>query len=301
MSEKRRIHEAGVVLYSAPLEHALGRFEAIVRRELSAVDVRVLAASAEIPDADNVIAVALSDGGHVIVTFEGAPPDRAALARRLEMLARTFLDTAQHAEVASIRPPVSSSLHEELKALALRVGAMNCVVIDCDSPVTWGSAKEDRPSIPPPVEDALRLISDSQLPKLDDASGPLQDTRGPVDASGPLPLVDSDPRMNESLHAAETRRAIAHVRALPEIAQIRRGKHLHHTERDEHFGYLAISFSSIYLLVLVFDGEFDQLRAERATHEALPRVERLVLALPPLNPDPEPIGDVVAMRRPRKK
>lgn len=283
------------------LEQALGRFEAIVRRELSAVDVRVLAPASEIPDADNVIAVALNDGGHVIVSFQGPPADRNALTRRLEMLARTFLDTARHAEVTSMRPPVSTSLHEELKALAHRVGATNCVVIDCDSPVTWGSAKEDRPSIPPPVEDALRLISDSQLPKHDDASGPLQDTRGPVDMSGPLPLVDSDPRMNEHFHAEETRRAISLVRALPEIPQIRRGKHLHHTERQEHLGYVAISFSSIYILVLVFDGEFDQLRAERATHEALPRVERLVLALPPLNPDPEPIGDVVAMRRPRKK
>jgi hypothetical protein len=45
---------------------------------------------------------------------------------------------------------------------------------------------------------------------------------------------------------------------------------------------------------------FDELRAERATHEALPRIERLVAALPPLDPEPQPMGGVIAFRRQRK-
>jgi len=42
-------------------------------------------------------------------------------------------------------------------------------------------------------------------------------------------------------------------------------------------------------------------RAERAAQESLPRIERLVLALPPLDPDPQPMGGVVALRRPRRR
>jgi hypothetical protein len=52
---------------------------------------------------------------------------------------------------------------------------------------------------------------------------------------------------------------------------------------------------------MVFDGEFDELRAERAAQESLPRIERLVLALPPLDPDPQPVGGVAALRRPRRR
>ena len=69
----------------------------------------------------------------------------------------------------------------------------------------------------------------------------------------------------------------------------------------EGASYLVLSFSSIYLLCLVFEGDFDELRAERAAQESLPRVERLVAALPPLDPDPQPTGGVVALRGPRRR
>jgi hypothetical protein len=64
---------------------------------------------------------------------------------------------------------------------------------------------------------------------------------------------------------------------------------------------VAVSFASIYLLVLAFDGPFDEVRAERAVLESLPRVERLVLALPPLDPDPIVGTGAMRMRRPRRR
>jgi hypothetical protein len=62
---------------------------------------------------------------------------------------------------------------------------------------------------------------------------------------------------------------------------------------------VAHSFAGIYLLVLIFDAPFDELRAERAVLDALGRIERLVLALPPHDPDPTEGAGVVAMRRRR--
>ena len=58
------------------------------------------------------------------------------------------------------------------------------------------------------------------------------------------------------------------------------------------------SFATIYMLVVVFDRPFDELRAERSVTHALPTIERLVLALPPMDPDPPVAGaGVMRMRR----
>src|SRR5262249_18547005 len=97
-----------------------------------------------------------------------------------------------------------------------------------------------------------------------------------------------------------SRRAIFEVRALPEMATLPRGGHVHHTVSGADFGYVARSFAGIYVLVLVFDATFDELRAKRAIVHALPAIERLVLALPPLDPGP-PVAGVVALRGRRRR
>lgn len=96
------------------------------------------------------------------------------------------------------------------------------------------------------------------------------------------------------------RHAIALVRGLAEMESLHKGGHLHHTSSDGRFGVVARSFAAIYVVILAFDGEFEELRAKRALQHALPAIERLVLALPPLEPPPR-IGGVVALRRPRRR
>ena len=105
----------------------------------------------------------------------------------------------------------------------------------------------------------------------------------------------------EGAPAALSRKAVHNVRGWPELAALRKGKHVRKVDRDEAAPLVAHSFASIYLLVLVFSGAFDELRAERAILEAMPRVERLVLALPPLDPQPFEGAGAMRMRKPRRR
>jgi hypothetical protein len=327
------------------------RFLTLAQRELSADDVRLLAAGETPPEAENVVLARLADGQHVVASFASPPKDVDALTRRLAMLASTFADAlaAPTSERMKSRPPVVISLHEELKALALRAQAHDVVVIDGDSPVVWGCASiSSSPSAR--NEMLLRDVSDRELSAQDepsspvgvaglhavpaaDDSGPLQDPTAPTGMlrmapppaeSAPMlsalgdhlhaqlhdlqlsdtghdPGHDHEPGAHDQANEPEiTRRAIGSIRALPSLDLLHKGRHLRHVSRGES-SYLVLSFSSIYLLCLVFDGDFDELRAERAAQESLPRIERLVLALPPLDPDPQPMGGVVALRRPRAR
>ncbi len=96
------------------------------------------------------------------------------------------------------------------------------------------------------------------------------------------------------------RRAMNEVRALPEMASLKKGGHLRHMAGEPDFGYLARSFAAIYVLVLIFDRPFEELLAKRAVTQALPSIERLVAALPPLEPPP-PTAGVAAMRARRRR
>ena len=52
--------------------------------------------------------------------------------------------------------------------------------------------------------------------------------------------------------AVASRRAVLAVRALPDIAALRKGKHLRSVARDAEVPFVAHSFASIYLLVVVY-------------------------------------------------
>lgn len=276
------------------------RFTALVMRELQAALVKIVDASEPERDSEHVLSARLQDGRRVDAVFERAIEDRAALARRLQMLVAAFESALAEPEEGTRRKPPAISLREELRAMTMRAGAIDGIVIDAHSPVTWATAHGAAVgpfTVTPELQKAIALVQMSRRDLIDAIRHELDQNDADWDESPPPPETKSEPP--PPTLSDRTRRAVDEVRNLPTLATLRRGGHLAHVVREDDFGILARSFAGIYVLVVVFDHLFDELRAERAVRESLPRIERLVLALPPL--DPDPTGNVTAMRQPRRR
>ncbi|NUP04474.1 MAG: hypothetical protein HOW73_00245 [Polyangiaceae bacterium] len=297
-------------------EELTTRFSELVRRELGASEV--LIADVSDPETEGAIVVALSDGRRIEARFDAPVPDADSLTRRLEILVRAFESVLlEDAPVAKKRAPVAVSLHDELRALAMRCAAVDAIVIDAHSPVIWASATKGTTvevdhdpdtTMPEEAQAMLRLVRDSHRGALF--------ALGKTDAEAfsvvPVDLDEWEPgpAANEAKLALATR-AVEHVRHLPQMPTLHRGGHLAQSGQEEDFYWVARGFAGIYVLVLVFDASPTepaaepgaeppaQIRVERALRDALPRIERLVLALPPLEPDPVPAGAVAFRRRRR--
>jgi hypothetical protein len=257
-----------------PVQADHERFLALVCRELGAQHARVVESGADAGAGEHDVRCRMADGREVVASFASPQPDREAKQRRLEILAGTFdavVDEA--AQGKRSRPPVATSLHDELVALCARAAAANVLVIDANSPVVWGAAYPDGLVAQPPLASSPRI-----------AEAPANDQ---VERSGG--------------RVAPSRRAVNAARLLPELAALRKGKHMRHVERGGQAPFVAHSFASIYLVVIVYDAAFDELRAERAVLDSMPRIERLVLALPPLDPQPFEGAGAIAVRRPRRR
>lgn len=245
----------------------------LVRRELGAGDARLLGEGEARPDAPEAVVHELADGRALLATFREAPFDADAMRGRLALLADTFATVLDRARTRPSRPPPELGLHEELVLLAERAGALDAIVIDAQSPVVWGAADER----------SLEL-------------GPAPDVPSNVHwldpSAAPPPPAPREPAASAS--------ALDRVRALPEMPTLRKGGHVSFGVVEGDVGVVAKSFAGIYVLVLVFAGAHDELRARHALGQALPRIERLVLALPPRNPGPTAVGGVAVRRRPKR-
>lgn len=287
------------------------RFLALLRRELGAVSARLLAAGSPVPHTANTLTHVLGDGRVVVAAFVDTPDDATVLAQRLAVLADTFEDSVRGLSMHSARLSVSRSLDDELAALATRAMAEDALVIDADSPVLWGSAHGEAQRTPAPEFSTAMLVrDDAPSDWSDDASGehpalPTENVPPPRRSQAKLELVatpaeqETEPLPPDDRHA-RVERALEHVRALEHTASLGRGKPLVHHFVGDGFALAAHSFASIYLVVLVYETSFDELRAERAIAEALPRIAELVSALPPLDPEPAPLAGVVRLPRRRR-
>jgi hypothetical protein len=270
----------------------MDRLMALVQRELGAESVKLLDGVAEPAEAENVLYAKLPDGRRLAVAFPAPPPARDVLERRLRMLTSTFAQSLGDGPRSSSRPQVSGSLQQELRALAVRARALDAAVIDAHSPVLWGAGSQE-------VDSAL-----DNLPRLDASNARLVEVPAP---SSDAPIDDEPDDVSESLlptiqRVRElTEKATELVRDLPGLGALRKGGHVAEVIHGADIVALVRSFAAIYLLVVVYEGPFDEVRAERAVEDGLPRIERFVLALPPLDPKPAPMAGVISLRRGRRR
>ena len=247
---------------------ARARFVYLVVRELGATGVRM--GRLEPNEDPNVVRVELGDGRAVEATFPNGPKDKSGAQGRLLLLARAFESAIFGAQPPRASEEPERALGEELGALAGRAGAVDAVVIDAKSPVIWASARG--------------LVGGGSTAEVVRIGRPKRATLHPEPPTA----------------KRKTERVIARVRSLKAVQTLSRGGHIAHLERAKSGGYLARSFASIYVLIIMFDAAIDELRAERALREHLPMIERLVIALPPR----DPVGgnaNVVSLRAKRAR
>jgi hypothetical protein len=283
------------------------RFLDLVRRELNCQDAR-FEFGGEVPRESDRVWASVPGGWRVVARFDRlAEPDREPRSEKLQTLVEAFSGVGSVLQVRSPRFTGSSATRELDDALALlaeKADALRAVVIDEDSPVLWGSSE-----VPSGIEDVETAMWIGELADSAAAVG--------IDL---VELVQLEPeQLRERIATLEPRklrerliRKLPHVRELgshrdPEgwkahfatcraIAAVRRAPERHEATEDE-LGWLARDFAGIYHVILVYDGPFSELGAARVMLRALPAIENLVLALPPI--DPTPKGARVLQFKPR--
>lgn len=274
------------------------RLVALVRRDLGADDVRIVEAQdvpEDEPPAGSRLECPLASGRRIIAVFENPPDDREARLRRLEMIVESFGEILARTPSSS-RPEPAATLHTELETLARRAGAKDALVIDARSPIVWGASDEEMSGRAAYETDVIALPERAER---DPSVPPVERSDSGEVTSLPIPNLEDRRSEAEAPQDMLSVRAISAVRALPALPSLHKGGHLHHSTLEEGFGYIARSFASIYVLIVVFEGSYDELRAERAIGHAMPAIERLVLALPPH--DPQPLAGAMAIRRRRRR
>lgn len=297
------------------------RLATIIKRELDAEDVYIWENS-DIPSSDTTLIWPLGHDRSLVVTFASPPlyvPDKhARLAALRESFADLFADVLR--EIPKSRPEPALTLKSELDALAGRAHATLAFVIDAKSPIVWGASEASTNSDDQPIDEAVfqafaeaKELGISWRALLGQPAASRNEKKEPklgiVRAKPALQLVPPVDELSGLSPAAKEiltdrltlgRKTISRLRANPMLPQLHRGEHLHEAILEDSCGHIARSFATIYLLVLVFSGHFDELGAERAITRALPTIERLVVSLPPDNTPDTRQGAVVALR-PRRR
>ena len=287
---------------------AMLRFLELLCKELGADDARAELGGRD-PDDPCLIWVNHTDGWRVVTVFGQPPEDRAGKRERLEHLVVGFSHTLRDISVPSPPSlPVESPfrrLDAALEALRSRGGGVGVVIVDVHSPVLWGSSEPQRHADDVDtlvqIGDALRRLLEGGL-SLDSvcAMEPeavmsrLRDLGVEPERAGLLGRILAQRNETALRHHLLTCHAVARAR--------QEAEHLGTPPRWAHhgtqFGYFVRAFANIYLLVVVFEGAFSELNVESAVVHALPAIEQLLLALPPLDPDPVAKGGrVIRLRR----
>ena len=301
------------------------RLVELVRRELGAKNARV-EIGGDPPDDPAALWRDLGGGWRVVALFDAPPENIEEQRGRLETLVESFSGLAvgvAHLDRPSGRVPVAHALTAALADLAARAGGADAVVIDATSPMVWG-ASDAAHGQGEDVDAAVRVAAlDARArgagvdlaPLLGAEEGALGAALAKAGVSDGLAaelgreLRGMRRRVGgHGRDAAGWHRYLLMARAIADARKLVAGSahpgHLRDSVHEEGFGLLARAFANIYVLVIAFDGPFSELHAEAATLHALPRIERLVLSLPPAPPSaggPEGRAAQVVRLRPRLK
>lgn len=292
---------AGTTEYAPPVEDPL-RFLEIVRRELGADDARYEIGGRE--PGEDVIWCPLGER-RLVVIFDEAPAEEAeALREKLRAFVRAFPTTL---EPRDSKPPrrglePQRALDDALEILAQQSGAHRALVIDEGSPVVWGSSEAQRG---PEDLDAARVAAEGVA--MANAIGldlvPFLAGEKSREAL-PEELVRTVAQIRDAADGHERTpnewrqalRTFVAMTALRESVQ-RDPNGTRLVVHDPECALLARGFGGIYWMLLVFEqAGFSELHAEAAMIHASPWIEKLVTALPPIDPGPGR-GQVARLRR----
>lgn len=288
------------------VDTALRRFLELVTRELGADDARAELGGRD-PVAPGVVFTNVADGWRLVAVFDNprADHDVAAAQTKLDRLAQSFTHT-----LADLKPPAplasaalpARRLDDALEGLRARTGGVAAVVIDGNSPVLWGSSEGQRETVN--VDDLARIgaalavardrgVSLDQL-TVRDADLILNALRNRgIERSVDELLAFLVVRDQDEIvvrHRLLTALAVAAVRV-----KVHRGDHARSVHHEAQYGYIARGLANIYQIVVVFAGPFSELHVESAILHAMPTIEELLFALPPVDPPPSK-GQVIRLR-----
>lgn len=282
----------------------------VVQRELGAEEARIELGTRE-PDDERILSASLKGGWRLVLVFAAPPLERDEAIAKLEAFADSFTGvTTQPDEWSTMSSElVGRRLDDALAEIAERAGALRALVIDRQSPMIWGTSGSRRPDedVDTGIKtaDALDAVERAGIDVAELVVSDAERVRVLLEkqgAHGTFLIRESDrirgERRSESawkIHLLVSR-AIRGVRRA--LARDPQSAHLREMVHQPYSAYLARAFASIYCLILVFDGEFTELHAEAAAVHGIPAVERLVLALPPVDPPP-PGGKLISLRQPK--
>jgi hypothetical protein len=272
----------------------------LVCHKLGADDARI-EIGGRVPEDLRIVWAPIEEGRRLVAVFKAPPTDRASTEGRLLALLEGFRETlALPPEPAgSVANHLSRELDEALTALAARTGAETVWIIDVHSPVLWGASELHAKGLD---LDAMVLAA-----RADQMLGEVKLTWAELLAASEASALDqlrvaglsgvklrtvseqltTLAALTEQGGLAAAGRRLRSARALVEIRErAARDRELTRSElRGPVIQCFAHSIAGQYQLVLVFDETYSPLHAEGHVQRALPHIERLLLALPPVDPN----------------
>jgi len=260
-------------------DRVLFRLLEVVRQSVPALDARV-EIGGEPPSGDDAVWADLHPGWRVVAIL-AADTDRDDARERLLALTEAFSGVPKRDAMPALRSVPQRALDAALAALCERTGAICALLIDATSPVLWGRSHD-------------HIDSDLTVDSLVEASEHIGDEG--LNATGRTLLGTDDDETahllaSAALAVASVREGVRRPTKQSPAKKAGQPQSTHELPRrfinnDDVSGFDARLMADIYYAVLCFERRFSELSADGELTRATPMLERLIAALPPVEPPP---------------